>query len=44
MAVQAVRDSAEMGHLMGDIPALALVGVVLLALAPDNATGTRVGV
>ena len=36
MAVQAVRDSAQMGHLMGDVPALALVGVVLLLLMPSD--------
>ena len=36
MAVQALRDSAQMGHLMGDVPALALVGVVLLVLAPSD--------
>ena len=36
MAVQAVRDSAQMGHLMGDVPALALVGIVLLLLMPRD--------
>ena len=36
MAVQAVRDSAQMGHLMGDVPALALVGVALLLLMPGD--------
>jgi hypothetical protein len=34
MAVQALRDTAERGHLIGDIPALAIVGIVLLLLAP----------
>lgn len=34
MGVQAVLDSAERGHLIGDVPALAVVGVVLLVLAP----------
>ena len=34
MAVQAFRDAGEHGHLLGDIPALAIVGVVLIALAP----------
>lgn len=34
MAIQALRDPAETGHLAGDVPVLALVGVVLLALAP----------
>ena len=33
MAAQAFR-GGEMGHMLGDIPALALVGVVLLLLAP----------
>lgn len=32
MAVQAMRDPSEHGHLMGDIPALLAVGVVLLVL------------
>ncbi len=36
MTVQAVRDSAQMGHLVGDVPALALVGVVLLLLMPGD--------
>ncbi len=35
MAVQAVGDSAEKGHFVGDIPALVIVGVVLL-LAPRS--------
>jgi hypothetical protein len=34
MAIQAIRDTAERGHLIGDIPALAIVGIVLLLLAP----------
>ena len=34
MAVQAFRDTAERGHLIGDIPVLALVGIVLLMLLP----------
>ena len=33
MAVQAFR-GGEMGHMFGDVPALALVGIVLLVLAP----------
>lgn len=37
MAVQAARDSAEKGHFMGDVPILAIVGVVLLLLAPRSA-------
>ncbi len=36
MAVQAIRDSAETGHLLGDVPVLAIVGVVLLVLAPSG--------
>lgn len=36
MAVQAVRDAAEQGHLLGDIPVLALVGIVLLVLVPKR--------
>jgi hypothetical protein len=34
MAVQAFMDAGEHGHLVGDVPALILVGVVLGALAP----------
>lgn len=34
MAIQAVRDPAEHGHFIGDIPVLALVGIVLLVLMP----------
>jgi hypothetical protein len=34
MAIQAFRDTAERGHLFGDVPVLALVGIVLLVLAP----------
>jgi hypothetical protein len=41
MAVQALRDTAERGHLLGDIPVLAIVGIVLLVLAPKSpAKGT----
>lgn len=36
MAVQAVQDVAERGHLFGDVPALAIVGIVLLTLAPKR--------
>ncbi|NNG17026.1 MAG: hypothetical protein HKM89_11140 [Gemmatimonadales bacterium] len=38
MAVQAFRDTAERGHLLGDVPVLAIVGIVLVVLAPK---GTR---
>jgi hypothetical protein len=34
MGIQALRDTAERGHLIGDVPALAIVGIVLLLLAP----------
>jgi hypothetical protein len=34
MAVQAFQNTSERGHLLGDIPALVVVGVVLIALAP----------
>jgi len=34
MAVQAFQHANERGHLLGDIPALAIVGVALLVLAP----------
>lgn len=44
MAVQAIRDPLERGHLVGDVPALALVGVVLALLAPrGRAMGARAG-
>ena len=35
MAVQAIADATERGHLIGDVPALAIVGVVLLMFAPE---------
>ncbi len=34
MAVQAFQNAGERGHLLGDIPALIIVGVALIALAP----------
>ena len=34
MAVQAFQKAGERGHLLGDVPALVIVGVALLALAP----------
>ncbi len=40
MAVQAFRDTAERGHLWGDVPVLAIVGVVLLLLAPTSQSAT----
>jgi hypothetical protein len=36
MAVHAVIDSAERGHLLGDVPALILVAIVLGFLAPRD--------
>jgi hypothetical protein len=35
MAVQAMQNLNERGHLVGDIPALVIVGVALLVLAPS---------
>lgn len=37
MTVQALVDSAERGHFLGDIPALFLVAIVLAFLAPREA-------
>ncbi len=37
MGLQAIRDVAERGHLIGDVPALAIVGILLLILAPKSA-------
>ena len=34
MAVQSFTDSAERGHLVGDVPALLIVAIVLAALTP----------
>jgi hypothetical protein len=34
MAVQAFQNAGERGHLLGDVPALIVVGVVLIVLAP----------
>ena len=34
MAVQAFQNASEHGHLFGDVPALMIVGVVLIVLAP----------
>jgi len=36
MAVQAIRDTTERGHLLGDVPVLAIVGIILLVLAPKR--------
>jgi uncharacterized protein DUF6632 len=37
MAYQSFADSAERGHLVGDVPALLLVAIVLAALTPRTA-------
>jgi hypothetical protein len=37
MAVQAVSDPAETGHLLGDVPALLLVAMALALLTPRGA-------
>jgi hypothetical protein len=37
MAVQAIADHTERGHLVGDVPALFLVALVLAVLAPRRA-------
>jgi Family of unknown function (DUF6632) len=36
MMVQALQDPAEHGHLLGDIPALIIVGIALIALVPPK--------
>jgi Family of unknown function (DUF6632) len=36
MTVQALQASMEHGHLMGDVPALFIVGLALIALAPPK--------
>ena len=41
MAKQAFQNASEHGHLLGDIPALILVGVALLALTPTKESAER---
>ena len=41
MAVQAFQNAGERGHLMGDVPALVVVGAALLVLAPMDQSGER---
>lgn len=41
MTVQALRSSMEHGHLLGDVPALLIVGVVLIALAPAKQSAEK---
>jgi len=40
MAFQAIGDPTERGHLIGDIPALAAIGIVLIVFAPKAAEAT----
>jgi hypothetical protein len=42
MAVQAFQNPSERGHLLGDIPALVIVGLALIVLAPAKASVERV--
>jgi hypothetical protein len=37
MAMQAINMPAEHGHLLGDVPALAIVALVLATLTPRGA-------
>ena len=37
MAIQAIADPAERGHLLGDVPALFIVAIVLGVLTPRRA-------
>jgi hypothetical protein len=41
MAVQALYDGREHGHLVGDVPALLLVAFVLWFLSPTNRVASR---
>jgi len=41
MAVQALYDSREHGHLVGDVPALLLMAGVLWFLSPTNKVASR---
>ena len=41
MAAQAFTDSAERGHLLGDVPALLVVAIALAALTPRGAAARR---
>ena len=36
MAVQAFQNPSDRGHLLGDIPALVIVGIALIVLAPPK--------
>ena len=41
MAAQAFHNPSERGHLFGDMPALVIVGVVLIVLAPTKESAER---
>lgn len=41
MTVQALRSSMEHGHLLGDVPALLIVGIALIALAPARQSAEK---
>jgi hydrogenase/urease accessory protein HupE len=41
MTLQALRSPMEHGHLLGDVPALVIVGVVLIALAPAKQSAEK---
>ena len=41
MAVQASQHASERGHLLGDVPALVIVGIALIVLAPAKQTVER---
>lgn len=41
MTLQALRSPGEHGHLLGDVPALVIVGVVLIALVPAKQSAEK---
>jgi hypothetical protein len=41
MTIQALKISAEHGHLYGDVPALLVVAILLAALTPRNVAAAR---
>ena len=43
MTAQALMDSNEHGHLVGDVPALFIIAAALAILAPRRSTGTGSG-
>jgi len=42
MAVEALQTVGEQGHLLGDVPALLIIGIVLIALAPPKPLASAV--